>query len=78
MRGLWGVFGEGVLQEDLMVIKMVMMTMPGGGRVGHNKSTVLEILGRIILVLSSSSPSSLCKPHSKQRPSKRGSEKFEF
>ena len=57
-----------------MVIKMVMMTMPGGGRVGHNKSTVLEILGRIILVLSSS----LCKPHSKQRPSKRGSEKFEF
>ena len=74
MRGLWGVFGEGVLQEDLMVIKMVMMTMPGGGRVGHNKSTVLEILGRIILVLSSS----LCKPHSKQRPSKRGSEKFEF
>ena len=75
MRGLWGVFGEGVLQGDLMVIKMVMMTMPGGGRVGHNKSTVLEILGRIILVLSSS----LCKPHhSKQRPSKRGSEKFEF
>ena len=74
MRGLWGVFGEGVLQGDLMVIKMVMMTMPGGGRVGHNKSTVLEILRRIILVLSSS----LCKPHSKQRPSKRGSEKFEF
>ena len=74
MRGLCGVFGEGVLQGDLMVIKMVMMTMPGGGRVGHNKSTVLEILRRIILVLSSS----LCKPHSKQRPSKRGSEKFEF
>ena len=32
------------------MVNMMMIMMPGGCGTGHNKSTVLEILGKITLV----------------------------
>ena len=56
-----GTFGKGsnwktnmkeFLERDYMrTMKMLMMMMPGGCGAGHNKSTVLEILGKITSVL---------------------------
>ena len=69
-RGSWGVlvdFWEGTLW---CVMITTMMIMPGGGGAGHNKCTVLETLGRLLVIIILLFFLSF-QPQIRQRPLKR-------